>query len=178
MTKEDIRQQTLLWVEQFVIGLSLCPFASAPMRAGLVHVRVSDATSPNSLAADLTEEVTALLNLSRAERETTLLVHPLVLQDFEEYLDFLDELAPLWEDAMLDGVLQVASFHPQYCFADAPHDDPANATNRSPFPMLHLLREDSVAEVLEQHPDPEGIPERNVKLLRRMGPEGIQQILG
>ena len=177
MTVEEIQHQTKKWVEQFVIGLGLCPFASAPMRAGLVHIAVSEATTPEALVADLVREVEQLMARSRGERETTLLVTPFVLEDFEEFLDFLSEMEILWEEANLDGVLQLVSFHPDYRFAGAPDNDPANATNRSPFPMLHLLREDSVTEVLETHPDPDGIPERNVRLLRRMGDDGIRQVM-
>ncbi|MDP5171657.1 MAG: DUF1415 domain-containing protein [Bacteroidia bacterium] len=177
MTVEEIQHQTKKWVEQFVIGLGLCPFASAPMRAGLVHINVSEATTLEALVADLVREVEQLVARSRGERETTLLVTPFVLEDFEEFLDFLSEMEALWEEANLDGVLQLVSFHPDYRFAGAPDNDPANATNRSPFPMLHLLREDSVTEVLETHPDPDGIPERNVRLLRRMGDDGIRQVM-
>ncbi len=177
MTTADIRQKTSDWVERFVVGLSLCPFASAPMRAGLVHITVSEARDEESLAADLVHEVEQLLARSRAERETTLLVLPYLLSDFDDFLDFLDEMTLLWEEAQLDGILQLVSFHPDYQFADSEANDPANATNRSPFPMLHLLREESVTEVLDHHPDPEGIPLRNVELLRRMGDAGIREVV-
>ena len=172
-----IQAQTEKWVNEFVIGLGLCPFASAPMRAGLVHVSVSQAESIESLAADLAREAENLLDRSRAERETSLLVAPNLFDEFEDMLDFLDDIEILWEEAGLEGILQLVSFHPDYRFADAPADDPANATNRSPYPMLHLLREDSVTEVLETHPDPDGIPARNVALLRRMGEAAIQQVV-
>ncbi len=176
MNESDIRLQTLLWVKEFVIGLSLCPFASAPMRAGLVHVAVSKATEEQQLARDLASEAEGLLARSRAERETTLLVAPFMLQEFDEFLDFVAEVEWLWEEANLDGILQLASFHPDYRFADSPKDDPANATNRSPFPLLHLLREDSVTEVLRNHPDPDGIPRRNIELLRHLGEAGIRRV--
>lgn len=174
---ELIQAQTEKWLREFVIGLGLCPFASAPMRAGLVHISVSQATNIETLAADLAKEAESLLDLSRAERETSLLVAPHLFDEFEDMLDFLDDIEILWEEAGLEGILQLVSFHPDYRFADAPADDPANSTNRSPYPMLHLLREDSVTEVLETHPDPDGIPDRNVALLRRMGEEAIQQMV-
>lgn len=177
MNTEGYQEETRKWVQEFVVGLSLCPFASAPMRAGLVHIAVSEATDLTGLAADLARETEDLLDRSRAERETSLLVVPHMLQDFDEFLDFLADMEPLWEEANLDGILQLVSFHPDYRFADAPANDPANATNRSPYPMLHLLREDSITEVLETHPDPDGIPQRNIALLRRMGEEGIRQVM-
>lgn len=176
MNEQVVGERTLDWVRQFVVGLSLCPFASAPLQAGLIHVRVSEAQDEEALAADLITEVEELLARSRAERETTLLVHPQVLQDFDAYLDFLEGMQPLWEEAGLEGLLQIASFHPDYRFADSPEDDPANASNQSPYPMLHLLREESVSDVIDRHPDPDGIPKRNVKLLRHMGYPEIRKI--
>lgn len=177
MNTESYQEETRQWVQEFVIGLGLCPFASAPMRAGLIHIAVSEATDAEGLAADLAKEIEVLLDRSRAERETSLLVVPHMLHEFDDFLDFLGDVEPLWEEANLDGILQLVSFHPAYRFADAPASDPANATNRSPYPMLHLLREDSITEVLETHPDPDGIPQRNIALLRRMGEERIRQVM-
>ena len=144
----------------------LCPFAAAPLRAGRVRLQLSDATSEEALAADLAEELRRLDRQPRERVETTILIHPNVLGRFDDYNRFLDVGDLLIESLGLRGVVQVVGFHPEYRFAGAAPDDPANATNRSPYPMLHLLREEGVAEAVASHPDPEGIPRRNAERLR------------
>jgi hypothetical protein len=160
-----------------VIGLGLCPFAKDPWQAGRVDVCVSKARDEAGLLADLDHEMTRLLAARPDALETTLLVHPWVLEDFAAYNDFLDLAEGLLRQRGHEGVLQIASFHPDYLFAGAPEDDPANATNRSPWPMLHLLREASVEAAVAAHPDAEAIPTRNVELLREMGAERVRALL-
>jgi len=175
---DAVLEATRRWLEKSVIGLNLCPFAAVPWRQGRVRLRVSEATSLQRLAEDLADELLALNQADPAECETTLLVHPRVLGDFLDYNDFLDIADGLLEQLELDGILQVASFHPDYQFADSPPDDPANCTNRSPWPMLHLLREASIEAATANHPDPDAIYERNIETLRALGMEGWRELIG
>lgn len=170
-------EATRRWVADVVVGLNLCPFARRPFEAGLVRFALSQATTEEALLADLDRELAVLSTAARAAVETTLLIHPHVLADFLDYNDFLDEADRLLRRRRLDGVIQVASFHPDYRFAGTDPDAVENYTNRSPYPMLHLLREDSVTEVAA---DPErllGIPGRNAETLRRLGPAAVRELL-
>lgn len=169
---QRVIQATRQWLEEVVIGLNLCPFAASPWRQGRVRFRVSEATSQQQLAEDLVDELLALQACDPAECETTLLIHPQVLVDFLDYNDFLALADRLLEDLALDGTIQIASFHPDYQFADSQPDDPANCTNRSPYPMLHLLREASIEAATANMPNPEGIYERNIKTLQELGIDG------
>ena len=168
---------TRLWLERAVIGLNLCPFAKAVQAKGQVRIVASDATTPEALLAELGEELLALRDAPAQETDTALLVHPHVLQDFLDYNDFLDRADALVESLGLEGVLQVASFHPDYQFAGSDPDDLANCTNRSPFPTLHLLREDSVERAVAAFPDPDAIVERNIETLERLGRERWDALL-
>lgn len=174
---EDPIADTRRWLERAVIGLNLCPFAKAVHAKGQVRWVLSDASTPEALFAELGEELAFLRDADPAEVDTTLIVHPQVLQDFVDYNDFLGDADDLVEVMELDGVLQVASFHPQYQFADSDADDIENFTNRSPYPSLHLLREDSVSRAVEAFPDPEVIVERNVDTLRKLGRDGWDALL-
>ena len=163
---------TRTWIERAVVGLNLCPFARAPFLDGRVLIRVSAARDVDGLLADLADALQALQDTPPEACETTLLVHPHVLQDFLEYNDFLDAADATVEALELDGELQVASFHPDYQFADSDADDVANATNRSPYPTLHLLREASIERAVDAIADPDAIYERNIDTLRRLGRAG------
>jgi len=157
--------RTRQWVEEVVIGLNLCPFAGRPWHEGRVDIRVSNAEQAEALAEDLAG---ALLDLSATEPgdcETRLLVHPRVLEDFLDYNDFLDLADRLVDQLGLSGQFQIASFHPDYQFADTDAADRSNWTNRSPYPMLHLLREASVTEATDRLDHPEAIYERNIRTL-------------
>ena len=158
--------ETREWIERVIVGLDLCPFAAEPLGEDRVRFRMSDASTPERLAADLAQELARLDREPRSAIETTLLIHPSVLLDFEVFNQFLDVGDILLEELGLVGEIQVVGFHPDYRFAGAAADDPANATNRSPHPMLHLLREESVAAAIQAHSDPEGIPQRNAEKLR------------
>lgn len=168
---------TRAWVERVVIGLDLCPFAAAPARQGRIRYRVSAATTPADLLADLREELALLVDADPAEIGTTLLIAPYTLADFLAYNDFLDEVDATLAELDLDGVVQVASFHPDYTFADAEPDDPADYSNRSPHPMLHLLREDEISRAVDAHPDINGVPTRNVARLRARGLDALRALL-
>ena len=169
---------TQRWLERAVIGLNLCPFAKAVQAKGQVRWVLSDATTPEVLLEQLGEALLQLRDTPAEDTDTTLIVHPQVLADFLDYNDFLDSVDALVESLGLDGVLQVASFHPHYQFAGSTPDDVENFTNRSPYPTLHLLREDSVSRAVAAFPDPEVIVERNVETLRQLGFEGWRKLLG
>jgi hypothetical protein len=168
---------TRRWLERAVIGLNLCPFAKAVYAKEQVRFVLSDATTPEALLAELGEELLRLRDTPAEQIDTTLLIHPQVLGDFLDYNDFLDDADALVEALALDGVLQVASFHPDYQFAGSAPDDVENFTNRAPYPILHLLREDSVARAMAAFPDPDAIVERNIETLRGIGVDGWKKLL-
>ncbi len=157
--------RTQQWIERVVIGLNLCPFAARPWREGRVEIRVSAADRPETLAEALAGALMHLAAADPADCETTLLVHPNVLEDFFDYNDFLGIADELIEQMGLAGELQIASFHPDYQFADTDPDDRSNWTNRSPYPMLHLLREPSIEAATARLEHPEAIYERNIRTL-------------
>lgn len=167
---------TRAWVNHAVIGLNLCPFAKAVEARNLVRYVATDVTEPESLLARLREELALLAGAPPEQVETTLLIHPRVLTDFVDFNQFLGEAEALVDEMGLAGVLQVASFHPDYQFADAEPDDVTNATNRSPYPTLHLLREDSIEAALASFPDPDSIYRNNITTLRRIGHAGWAEL--
>jgi hypothetical protein len=167
---------TRRWLEAAVLGLNLCPFARTPAREGRVRIARSEATDLDALLVDLQAELERLRDSEPSELETTLLVHPEVLGDFLDFNDFLELAEALLRALDLEGEIQIASFHPDFRFADTPADDIANATNRSPYPTLHLLREDSIEQVLAQVADPDAIYQRNIEVLRRLGQRGWDEL--
>lgn len=164
--------ETRAWIDRAVIGLNLCPFAKGPQAKGLVRYVHTAATDTDALTDVLIDELQHLAATPITETETTVLVHPQVLQDFEAYNDFLDVADAAVSALGLDGVLQVASFHPDYRFADAPEDDISHATNRSPWPTLHLIREESIDRAVAAFPEAESIYETNIATLHALGPAG------
>jgi hypothetical protein len=173
---EEIIAATKQWLEKAVIGLNLCPFAKAVHVNDQIRYVVSDAGSPEALLADLLRELQSLAEADPAETETTLLIHPEALADFLDYNDFLGVAEAAVADLDLEGVLQVASFHPRYQFAGTAPDDIENYTNRSPYPMLHLLREESVERAMEAFPDAAEIFGKNIATLRLLGHEGWRRL--
>lgn len=173
MIEADIRR----WLERAVIGLNLCPFAKAVYAKNQVRIVISDASTEAALLEQMGEELVLLRDTPADQIDTTVLVHPQVLQDFLDYNDFLDQADALIEAMDLEGVLQVASFHPDYQFAGTRPDDAENLTNRAPYPSLHLLREESVARAVETYPEPDAIIERNVATMRGLGVEGFRKLL-
>ena len=164
--------ETRAWVRRAVIGLNLCPFARAVDAKDQIRYVFCDATEPETLLATLVVELQRLADTDPQVVDTTMLIHPRVLTDFEDFNDFLELADAAVEDLDLDGVLQVASFHPRFQFADTEPDDITNATNRSPYPTLHLLREQSVDRAVAAFPEAEAIFERNMETLERLGAEG------
>jgi uncharacterized protein len=165
------------WVEKAVIGLRLCPFAASPYLRGLIRYRVSEQESPEGLAEELTQELKLLAAADPLRCETSLLIHPHVLRDFLDYNQFLDQADAAVTALGLEGELQIASFHPAYQFAGSASNDVENCTNRSPYPMLHLLRESSVRRAAATFPGVSEIGNRNMATLRELGAAGLRKLL-
>lgn len=173
---EIIIKETKTWLEKAVIGLNLCPFAKAVQVKDQIRYVVSRATTAEELLADLLDELRYLYDSDPGLVDTTLLIHPAVLTDFLDYNDFLDVADAAAAEPEFDDQLQVASFHPQFQFAGTAVDDIENYTNRSPYPMLHLLREVSVARAVAAFPEAEQIYEKNKATLRELGHAGWQRL--
>ena len=169
---DTVIAETRAWVDRAVIGLNLCPFARAVQVKNQIRYTVSDATDPDALLATLREELHLLAGTEPARAETTLLIHPYVLANFLDFNDFLGAADAALEELDYAGVLQLASFHPQYRFAGTAADDVTNATNRSPYPTLHLLREESIDRAVAAFPETKTIYERNMRTLQMLGPQG------
>ena len=169
---EQVIAETRAWVDRAVIGLNLCPFAKAPQVKGLVRYVASAATDPAALLADLITELERLAESRPDKLETTLLIHPGLLADFAEYNDFLEVAEDTVAELDLEGVIQVASFHPDYQFDGTDADALGNATNRSPYPTLHLIREASIERAVEAFPEAERIYATNIATLEKLGAEG------
>lgn len=168
---------TEAWLEKAVIGLNLCPFAKSVHVKKQIRYVLSGATTPEALLSELMDELQTLSDASPEDIDTTLLIHPDVLTDFLDYNEFLDVVDAAVEDMGLEGELQVASFHPQFQFADTEPDEISNYTNRAPYPTLHLIREASIARAVESFPDAAEIFEKNIDTLERLGHEGWDKLM-
>ena len=175
-TNEAIIAATQTWLERAVIGLNLCPFAKAVHVKKQIRYVVSRAITEEELLSDLMNELEFLAETPSEKIDTTLLIHPAVLTDFLDYNDFLDVVDAALEDMELEGILQVASFHPQYQFADTQPDDIENFTNRSPYPTLHLLRESSMVLAVSAYPEADKIFDKNIGTLRKLGRAGWDEL--
>lgn len=164
---------TRAWLERAIIGLNLCPFAKAVVAKGQVRFIVSGGQTVSALRDDLETELRFLVATAAADVDTTLLIHPFVLDDFLDYNEFLDIADASVLRLGLEGVIQVASFHPDYQFAGTEPDDVTNFTNRSPFPILHLLREESVDRAVASFPGADQIYQHNIDRMRRLGLAGL-----
>ena len=169
---DTVIADTVRWLERAVIGLNLCPFAKGVHVKGQIHYAVAPSADPDDLLPLLRAELLALHATPAEVRDTTLVVVPCGLEDFLDFNDFLNEAEALLHALDLEGVLQIASFHPRFQFAGTDADDVTNCTNRSPYPTLHLIREASIDRAVQAFPDAETIFERNMEVLEGMGPEG------
>lgn len=163
------------WIASVVIGLQLCPFAGKALRRGQLDTVLIDSAQAETCLQVLVEAAEQLAQGDPGK--TTLLVLGVGFADFDDYLDLLALGEALLSDRGFDGIIQLASFHPDYCFEGSPEDDPGNWTNRSPYPMLHLLTEASISQAVRAHPDPQSIPQANVQTLSRLGVIGIEQLM-
>ena len=171
MSIQKIEQDVQQWLEDVVIGLNLCPFAAKPNRNKQIKIFVSEATTEEVLLEDVLQELMNLDSKTAEELETTLVAIPNMLQDFMDYNFFLDWVDALIKQQEWEGIYQIATFHPDYCFGGAEPEDDENLTNRSPYPVLHLIREESMAKVLKHYPNPEAIPDTNIARVEALTPE-------
>lgn len=175
MNEEKIIAQTKSWVKNVIIQFNICPFANPVFQKDRIQYSVIPYTDTETNLQALIDACEQLD--SHDEIETTLLIYPNTYTKFEDYLDFLALADALLIEQGYESIYQLASFHPNYCFQDAPTDDPANYTNRSPYPMLHLIREAGIEQALQNYPNPEAIPVRNIKLTRDLGLQKMQELL-
>jgi uncharacterized protein len=166
--------QTQNWIKSVVIGCNFCPFAAKALLKESIRYVILDSENIEKIMASLTSELQFLDENDSIE--TTFIIFPNHFQDFEQYLDLVELAEDLNAEEEYEGIYQVASFHPDYCFAGADADDAANYTNRSVYPMLHLLREESITKALEHYKDPEGIPERNIAFSQEKGLKYMQML--
>ena len=175
-TNDKVVANTQTWLEKAVIGLNLCPFAKAVHVKKQIRYTVSNATTPEALLTDLIAALEQLAEANPDEVDTTLLIHPQVLTDFLDYNEFLDVADAALDELDLVGEIQIASFHPHYQFADSGPDDIENYTNRSPYPTLHLLREDSIERAVDAFPEAADIFDKNIDTMRRLGHDGWDKL--
>ncbi|HEX3316325.1 MAG TPA: DUF1415 domain-containing protein [Gemmataceae bacterium] len=177
LDKPAILEATERWISSIVIGLNLCPFANRVHQGNLIRYVVSDAVDSEALRSDLADELKLLTSTPIESIETTVVIHPDVLQRFDDYCDFLVEAQRLVNAHGYRGVVQIVGFHPAYQFENAEPEAVENGTNRSPYPMLHLLREESISKVAGDPAELLEIPKRNAALLRSMGRDKFSKLL-
>lgn len=173
----QIENRVRHWLEKAVIGLNLCPFAKSVYVKDQVRIAICQAQDRHALTAQLYEELQLLASTPAQQTDTTLLVVPCLFEQFSDFNDYLDIAEAVLDELELVGEIQLASFHPFYQFADTEPDDVSNYTNRAPYPILHLLREDSLDKAAEQYPDASVIFQRNVAVVRELGVDGWRRLL-
>jgi uncharacterized protein len=172
MTDDEVLEKTRNWVEKAVIGLNLCPFAKSVYVKNQVRLVVSHARHADDLLEELDSELDLLATTPAEQIDTTLLIHPALFPDFLDFNDFLEVAQGVLDEHGLEGVVQLASFHPQFQFEGTEPDDIGNYTNRAPFAMLHLLREESVERAVQAFPQADAIFEENIRTLEKLGLQG------
>lgn len=177
MNRAEVERRLTHWLEVLVIGEGLCPFAAAPMRDGRVRIAVCTEVDWDGIYRFVLAEVEQLLDAELAQVETSLACVPRGLEAFEDYLEMLAHIEAAIREVGLEGILQVASFHPDYVFAAVEADDITHYTNRSPYPVFHLIREAQLARALAAYPNPEQIPVRNQQRMQELGVDGIARLL-
>lgn len=173
----QIENRVRRWLEKAVIGLNLCPFAKSVYVKGQVRIAICQAQDRHALTAQLYEELQLLASTPAQQTDTTLLVVPCMFEQFSDFNDYLDIAEAVLDELELVGEIQLASFHPFYQFANTEPDDLSNYTNRAPYPILHLLREDSLDKAAEQYPDASVIFQRNVAVVQELGVDGWRRLL-
>lgn len=176
-TAKQVEQETRHWLESIVVGLNLCPFAAPVLKQNTLHIEICDKTSEMDIYRTVLEQMDFLQTSDEDMAATSLLVFSHALENFDDYLEVVDIANDLLGQIGLEGHIQIASFHPQYCFAEVPEDDISHYTNRSPYPMLHFIREAQMARALKNYPNPETIPDNNIECLRQLGIEALQELL-
>ncbi|CUB03382.1 DUF1415 domain-containing protein [Marinomonas fungiae] len=175
LTEELVIAQTQKWVSSFIVAMNVCPFAKREVDRGSVRYVVVRSRQASVALEELMAEINFLDQ--NPEVETTLMIFPTMFQDFVSYLDFVDDSEELMYEQECEGVYQLATFHPKYCFSGTEEGDVSNYTNRSPYPMLHILREASLEKAIDYYGDTAGIPERNIKLMEETGHEALAKLM-
>ncbi len=170
-------EKTKVWLEKVVIGLNLCPFAKHPFKSDKIRYVVHQGTDLNKLSEILVAELQYLAAADAVDLETTLIIIADTLSDFEDYWNYVDFSEQVVEELDYEGVIQVASFHPLYQFAGTAKDDVENYTNRSPYPMLHLLKESSVSWAVDNFPNVDEIPDTNIQTMKNLGLEKVMNLM-
>ncbi|MDA9556418.1 DUF1415 domain-containing protein [Vibrio sp.] len=168
---QRIHDEVEQWLDNVVIGLNLCPFAAKPKRNNQIKIHVSQSTNEDCLLEDIRLQLVELDNTPATQLDTTLVVIPFLLGDFNDYNWYIDWVESLLKQYDWEGIYQVATFHPDYYFAGTQPDDSENLTNRSPYPIFHLIREESMEKVLAHYPDPESIPDNNINRVNTLSDE-------
>ena len=176
ITHKRILQEVETWLEKVVIGLNLCPFAHKPFKQKQIRLVVTECEDENCLLEKVIEECQLLEQKAEQDLETTVIIVPSMLQDFDDYNQFLDYVDALLEANNWSGIFQVASFHPNYQFAGTLPEDAENLTNRSPYPLLHLLREESLEKAIARYPHPELIPDTNIARVSQLSAKEKQAL--
>jgi hypothetical protein len=177
VSDDDVLAATRRWLEEAVIGLNLCPFAKSVYVKNQVRIVVSRARHIDAFLDDLDRELELLKTTPAEEVETTLLVHPTLFPDFLVFNDFLNVADEVLVEHELEGVVQIAPFHPDFVFEGEPEGDMSHYTNRSPYPTLHLIREEGLGKAIDSYGDTDEIYERNIEVLRKLGPAGWQRLM-
>ena len=175
LNDDEVEKSVKSWIDTVIIGLNFCPFAKKEIERHTVRYTISSATQVNDALGELLDEL-ALLD-QQLNIQTILLVFPFGFKHFDNYLDMLELGNSLLSQGGYAGIYQLASFHPHYCFDGEDENDPANYTNRSPYPILHILRESSIEAVLKRYPEPESIPKNNIAKARKLGSHFLQTLL-
>ncbi len=175
LTDQYVKAATQAWLKSVIIEHSICPFAQREQDRGSIHFSISHDTEIEQCLLYLMLECDRLD--TETGIETTLLIYADAFTEFDDYLDFVEIAEALLAEQGYEGTYQLASFHPDYCFQGSDPDDAANYTNRSPYPMLHLLRETSIERAVAGHPNPESIPQHNIELTRKLGLAKVQALL-
>ncbi|RHW76994.1 DUF1415 domain-containing protein [Colwellia sp. RSH04] len=173
--EQSVISATKDWLEQVIIGLNFCPFAKKEFVQQTIYYYVSDKTKSKMALVEMLNQFQYLQ--AHNELETTLVIYPQTFRSFDRFLDLVDQANELLIDEGFEGVFQLATMHPEYCFADEDYDDASNFTNRSPFPMIHIIREESMAKVLSIYKEPEKIPDNNIGVAQAKGSEYFKQLL-
>jgi hypothetical protein len=172
---QDIKAATQAWLKSVIIEYSICPFAKRELERGSIYFSINHDTKTEECLLHLMLECDRLD--TNPDIETTLLIYADAFTEFDNYLDFIEIAEALLIEQGYEGTYQLASFHPDYCFQGSDPDDAANYTNRSPYPLLHLLRETSIDQAVASHPDPENIPQHNIEATRKLGLAKMQALL-
>jgi hypothetical protein len=173
---DEVLARTRVWLEKAVIGLNLCPFAKAVYTRDRVRLVVSQARHADDLLEELDRELDFLVATPAEQVDTTLLIHPTLFPDFLDFNDFLEIAEGVLDEHGLEGVVQLATFHPHFQFDGTTPEDIGNYTNRAPYAVLHLLREDSVEKAVDSLPDPDAVYQENIRTLDRLGLEGWKKL--